>query len=195
MEVGILSVRYAKALYDFAKQKQVDKEVYDIMRVLINSFTDNLRLAVTVNDPLLDPSDKIGLLMTASGIYSTHNDIQKNDLVISVIRDFFKLVINNKREGYIRTIAMNYQEIYRKENNIAIAKITTAVELDKNVEEMILKRASQILHKDIELHKVIDKKINGGFILDVDGYRVNASVSSQISKIKRTLLDKNRRIV
>ena len=195
MEVGILSVRYAKALYDFAKQKQVDKEVYDIMRVLINSFTDNLRLAVTVNDPLLDPSDKIGLLMTASGIYSTHNDFQKNDLVISVIRDFLKLVINNKREGYIRTIAMNYQEIYRKENNIAIAIITTAVELDKNVEEMILKRASQILHKDIELHKVIDKKINGGFILDVDGYRVDASVFSQISKIKRTLLDKNRRIV
>ena len=60
---------------------------------------------------------------------------------------------------------------------------------------MILSKASKVLGKKIELEQSVIPEIVGGFILDVDDYRIDASVVAQVNKIKRTLLDKNRRIV
>ena len=41
----------------------------------------------------------------------------------------------------------------------------------------------------------IDPEILGGFVFEMDGYRLDASVESQFRRIRRQLIEKNNRIV
>ena len=86
-------------------------------------------------------------------------------------------------------------DLYRKSEGIAVVKIITAVPLEKEMEDKILFRISKMLGKKIELQKSVDPAIEGGFIIDIDDYRLDASVASRLRQIRRQLIDKNRRIV
>lgn len=195
MDVGVLAVRYAKALYEYALENNVAEGVYALTRTVIGSFAASSSLSKTIEDPLLPSKDKLSLMKASAGLIAEENDSKADEKVSAVAESFFKLLIVNKRESYLCSAMRYYQLLYRKENNIGTARIKTAVPLEEPMEKRILQRASDILGKSIELEKVVDPKIVGGFILDVDDYRIDASVLSQVNRIKRKLLDKNRRIV
>ena len=46
-----------------------------------------------------------------------------------------------------------------------------------------------------EAHKIKLSRLIGGFIFDIDGYRMDASVASQLKSVRRQFIEKNRRIV
>lgn len=185
MDVGVLAVRYAKALLDYALGEGVAEEVYSRMNVLGDCFAANPALSSTLEDPLLSRQEKLDLLSVASG----------DGKVKEVLENFFSLVIERRRENYLRSAALSYIDLYRKEKGIAVVRITTAVPLEKEMEEKILAKVSGMLGKRIELLKSVDPAIEGGFIFDIDDYRMDASVAAQLRRIRRSLLDKNRRIV
>lgn len=195
MDVGVLAVRYAKALYEYALENNAADKVYALAKTVLGSFAATPSLSKTIEDPLLGAKEKLSLMMASAGLAKEETAAGEKGSLAVVAENFFKLLIANKRESYLCSAMRYYQLLYRKENNIGTAKIKTAVPLDEAMEKRILGRASQILGKSIELETVVDSKIVGGFILDVDDYRVDASVLAQINKIKRKLLDKNRRIV
>jgi F-type H+-transporting ATPase subunit delta len=47
----------------------------------------------------------------------------------------------------------------------------------------------------LELEKIVDPEILGGFILELDFVRWNASLSNQLNRIKNQYIERNRRIV
>ena len=48
---------------------------------------------------------------------------------------------------------------------------------------------------EAEIEVAVDPALIGGFVLDLGDEMLDASVASQLEKIRRTLTDKNRRIV
>ena len=48
---------------------------------------------------------------------------------------------------------------------------------------------------DAQITAVVDPSLIGGFVFDLGDEILDASVSSQLEKIRRAFIDKNRRIV
>lgn len=187
MELGVLAVRYARALAEFSKESGEDvySAVYEKFMLLNEVFREDPDLALAIEAPLLKESDKMALLITASS--SGEED--------EVLKKFFRLLILHRREAYLQSIIRCFIDIYRAEHNIIKARITTAVPLDEKIEQHLLTVASSALHKELDFEKSVDSKIEGGFILDVDNKRFDASVATYIKRIRKILLDKNKRIV
>lgn len=186
MDVGVLAVRYAKALLGYAREEGVAGEVYLQAKILLDCFAKNPTLTTTLEDPLLSRQEKLELLSSA---------LTGEEKTRDVMRKFFALVLEKHREAFLSSSLVNYQDLYRKSEGIAVVKIITAVPLEKEMEDKILARVSGMLGKKIELQKSVDPSIEGGFIFDIDDYRLDASVAAQLRKIRRSLIDKNRRIV
>ena len=70
-----------------------------------------------------------------------------------------------------------------------------AVPVNKDTENRSRSAAVLILHAQMELETVIYPSIEGGFIFDVNDYRLDASVATQLKRVKQQFIDKNRRIV
>ena len=51
MDIGIISSRYAKALFSLAKEKGQESRVYEDMKMLANSFSDEPGLEDAINNP------------------------------------------------------------------------------------------------------------------------------------------------
>ena len=186
MDVGVLAVRYARALLDYALSRGVAEDVYSVSAVLLRCFADNPALSRTLEDPLLSRQEKLGLLGSA---------VEAEGDVKDVMDRYFSLVVDKRRESYLASSLRSYMDLYRKKEGIVVVRITTAVPLEKDMEEKILSKVSAALGKKTELQKNVDPQIEGGFIFDIDDYRLDASVAARLRRIRRQLLDKNRRIV
>ncbi len=108
---------------------------------------------------------------------------------------FITLVLKNQREGFLQYICLSFLNLYRQDKHIGIGKLITAVPVNRQVWERIRDSAAELLHANMELQTEVDPSIGGGFIFDINDYRLDASIATQFKKVKQQFIDKNRRIV
>lgn len=186
MEVGILSMRYAKAMIEYAQEKGMEDRIYQEFQTLFHSFRTQLGLREALENPVIATKDKLSLVCTAAdGDGKSTREFVR----------FITLVLRNRREGYLEFISLMYMDLYRKLKHIGTGKLVTAVPVDKETEDRIRSAAAHILHARMELETVVDPSIEGGFIFDINDYRLDASVATQLKRVKQQFIDKNRRIV
>ena len=94
-----------------------------------------------------------------------------------------KLVVEQGREEYLHRITLSFQELYRKDKNIVVTHLTTAIEADEPLKKKIIQSVEEQENSKVELRTEINPDIIGGYILDVDGKRLDASIIRQLSKL------------
>lgn len=180
MDTGLIPHRYSKALYKFALEHNSAAKVYDEMKVVINAFENNPELQKTLSNPYVKRADKAELLKLAAG------DKVENDYL-----GFIKLILDNKREDMAREMALAYRDIYRDANNISQVKVTSAVELPESELKKIQKMVQNAFPgRTLEFSSAVKPSLIGGFTVDVDDFRMDASLSNEIEQLRLNLITK-----
>lgn len=182
MNSGTISMRYVRALFSYALEKKVEGTVFSEMKNLSDSFTKNPTLRGALDNPVLDTKGKLNLITAAAG-----------GNVSDAFTRFTELVLRQRRESHLQTISLLYQDAYRKHKNITVGKLVTAFPVTDAITERIGQLIQQNHTGTIEFVSEIDSSIAGGFILYIDSYRLDASVSTQLRRIKDELLGKNKK--
>ena len=99
---------------------------------------------------------------------------------------FLALVIRNKRVEYLPSIMHNYRVLYRKEKGITRAWLSTAVESPGLVERLteLMKRQG---FSEVDFKSEVNPALIGGFIVQVEDKRLDASIASQLKQIRKDL--------
>ena len=176
MNESQISVRYAKALFQSAAEQKILDEVYGDMEILSSTcMLEDFQYMLTV--PTLQPSQKIKLLGTIFGKHLSKISLAMIDLVVK-----------NKREAYLPGIARFFRDLYRKDKGISIASLVTAQPVDKDAMAAIRKLIKEAYDSEVDLSASVDEGIIGGFVLTIEDLRYDASVASNLRKIKKQLL-------
>ena len=184
MNRGLISVRYAKALLGFAESKNMEDEIYEQAKFLQDVFSKLTTLQTALQNPLISKANKRNIIFTACG-----NDVP------DAFTKFIDLLLTNDREDRLQYIMLQYQELYRKSKNIIHGKLITAVEIDDATKNHLIKSIELKVKGKLEVEKIVDPGILGGFILELDFVRWNASLSRQLNDIKKQYIERNRRII
>jgi len=186
MDIGIVSMRYAKALMGYAKSTGTEETLYKKFSMLDRSFREHPDLCMALENPVLTIREKFALICTAAvGDAPVGREFSR----------FITLVLKNRRESLLRYICLSFLDLYRKSKHIGVGRLITAVPVSREVEEHIRKSAASLLHASMELQNEVDPSIEGGFIFDINDFRLDASIATQLKKVKQQFIDKNRRIV
>ena len=70
-------------------------------------------------------------------------------------------------------------------NGIEIAKVTTAIPMDAELEAKVLAKVATLSDKKITIENNVDPSIIGGFILRIGDKQYNASVANRLQVLKR----------
>lgn len=176
MNESQISVRYAKALFQSAREQQVLDRVYRDMEVLASTCKlEEFQYMLVV--PTLQPSQKISM---CSQIFEN----RLSGISISMIN----LVIKNKRETYLPGIARYFRDLYRREMGVRTASLITAQKADPEALEGVRKLIRKAYDAEVELSASVDKDVIGGFVLTIEDMRYDASVASNLRKLKKQLL-------
>ena len=172
MDIGVISVRYARALLKSAIEQKVADDVYKDMQTLAESYIRVPQLRFTIDNPMLEKDKKKQLLLTACGENRTE-----------LTNRFVALVLNEDREKILQFMANSYITLYRQQKNITRGKLTTAVAVSDAVEQKMKQMVEAKTQGTVEFTTEVDPSIIGGFVLEYDTYRMDASVKTKLNRI------------
>ncbi len=177
MNIGIISVRYAKALYDFACKNSAEDVVYSEMASICGAFVKVPRLREALVNPALGRGDCMKLIASAAG-----------GVLCDTTKKFIALMYRHRREEMLQFVAGSYIRLYRDSKNIHVLKFVTAVPVDGHVEEKMRRLVNAGLKGTVEFEKIVDPEIIGGFVLQLGSNRLDASVKRQLQVMEHNLL-------
>lgn len=172
MDLGVISVRYARALLKSSAEAKLEDEVYHEMQTLAKSYISVPELRFTIDNPMLAKDKKEDILITACGGKVT-------DLTAS----FIKLVLGEDRENTLQFMANSYITLYRQQKNITRGKLTTAAVVSAATEQKTKQMVESKTNGTVEFETEVNPEIIGGFILEYDTYRLDASVQNQLRTV------------
>jgi F-type H+-transporting ATPase subunit delta len=107
---------------------------------------------------------------------------------------FMNLVAENRRMEFFHRMLWAFISQYRHAHNIKVGSLVTAVP-----EDGLRERLESIFHDmtscEVHFETSVDPELIGGFVFELDGRRLDASVRSQLERIRRSLIDEGSRIV
>ncbi len=172
MNIGVISVRYARALLKCSSDANLEEQVFNEMVALAKAYIDVPALRETIDNPMISKETKESLLVAAVGG-------NPGKLTLT----FFGLVLKEGRENMIQFMANSYVTLYRKKKNIIRGKLTTAVPVNAAVEQKMKAMVESNSNGVVDFETETDPEIIGGFILEYDTYRMDASVKSNLNAI------------
>ena len=170
-----LAIRYAKSLIDLALEKDRLDEVYADMKFLQKIIKSNPDFVALLKSPVIQ-EDK------------------KNKIIESVIASrvsnltalFIKLLGAKTRESNLPEIVIAFIEQYNKVKEIHKVKITTAAPISEEVKNSFIKKIKSSNNiENIELETLVNEKLIGGFVLEMEGKMVDASIMRDLIDVKK----------
>jgi len=178
MNESIISVRYTKALFALAKEKNILDVVKNDMESLFAIMEESEELQLAFQNPVLKPSHKKEIAEEIFGKFF-------NKITLS----FINVLIENRREEYLHSISRNFLSMYKKFMGIEQGVFTTAIRANDKILDNVKNIIRKALKTEVELINQVDEKIIGGFVLRVGDKQFDASIESNLNKIKRKLLN------
>lgn len=178
MNTGVVSMRYAKALMLFATENHETQQVYKETTTLTQSYLNVPRLQASLLNPVLSDDKKAHLLLIAA--------CGKEKPSVTLQR-FVELVVKKGRTDIMLFIAHSYGTLYRKANHIIRGKLTLPSASQYKFAEKLQGLVEKKANGKVDFQVEENPDILGGFILEYDTYRLDASIKTQLSKIRREL--------
>lgn len=165
-------MRYARALLKASLDAGVEDKVYSDMQILAQNYITLPELRKAVDNPMLSKELKEQLLVAAVG-----------NNPCDITRSFLGLVLKEARESILQFMANSYVTLYRKQKNIISAKLITAANVTKSIEDRMRHLVESKTNGTVQFETSIDPELIGGFILEYDTYRMDASLKTKLNTI------------
>ena len=170
-----LAQRYAKGLLDLAKELDKLDAVHDDI-ILLNSVCRQSReFVVMLKSPVISADKKYKIIQVLTG-----------DKISKTTQTFIKLITSKNRESNLPEIIKAFIEQYNRIKGIHKVKLTTATPVSDEIKNsFITKIESSSSINNIELEAIVDEKIIGGFVLEMEGKLVDASILRDLNDVKK----------
>jgi len=173
---ALVARRYAKALFEVAREKQAVREVEAELKSVIGVLDGHEDLERFLNHPNIAASSKIELLQK---IFSG----QVREEIINT----FRLLIERRREGLLRSLHGHYVNIANEALGQADAEVATAVPLTDEEVRAVGEKFSQLTGKTVRVHNIVKPDILGGIQVQIGDRLYDASLAGKLSRLQKQL--------
>jgi len=176
MSTARVAGRYAKSLLDLAvDQGKLDQVVEDVKG--LQSSLDNRDFYLLLKSPIVNSAKKLS-------IFKSLFDGKLSDITMK----FLERVIAKRREAFIPEMASSFTSMYRDMKGVTTVALTVAQEptggFVQSIKEKL--RSSSQINGDVTIETTIDPSIIGGYVLEFNHQRLDASVAHQLETLKKS---------
>ena len=169
-----LSGRYAKALFDFAKEKNQVEEVNSDLQLFASTLKENRELQMLLRNPVVPCNQKHQIFESVF-----------NGTLHEISYQFVDLLLKKRREPNLDMICEEFFKLYNQAHNIKTAHIITAQPLSDELKSKIVSMLTEQTHATIELKEEVEPTLIGGFVIKMDDYFLDTSILTKINKLRQ----------
>jgi len=178
-----LAGRYAKSLLDLSVEQNNLDTVFADIKLLQGIFKSNPDFVALLKSPVIATDKKEKIILAVL-----------NGKVSNLTQLFIQLLAKKSREGNLPEIVKSFIEKYNeiknihivKIKNIHIVKLTTAVPASDDLKNNIVSKVkAETGVQNIELETAVKENLIGGFVLEMGGNLVDASILRDLKDVKK----------
>ena len=178
MNYSAITTRYSKALFTLAKEKNILSNIEKDMALIVSVCDNEQYFNQFLENPVLAYSKKIDIF---NKIFKGKTD--------TITINFFQLIAKNRREQFLRHMAVNFLNLYKKSQGIKTIHFSTVEKISEAVKKEIKELVKSSFKSKTDLVEKINKDLIGGFVFRIDDEQYDASVANQLEKIKREIVN------
>ena len=173
---GTAARRYAESVFAIAKdQNSFDRWLEDLATV--RGVFSNADMARFLADPKSNTSQKTAVVEKLLA-----GKVDRLALNMAL------LLVQREQAAAAPAIEREMQRMVNDHRNVAVADVTTAVELDNTQRELVKQRLEALTAKSIDLQTKVDTSIIGGFIARIGDVLIDASLQTRLQVLRQDLL-------
>lgn len=169
-----VSLRYAISLLETAKDKNNLDAVSADMEYAAAVLKSSGQLRAMIQNPVVKPALKGSVLKEIFG-----NKISRESI------DFISFLIEKNRIEFLGDIIIKFFELRDEYLGIVNIDVKTAQDFTEEQTGVLKKKFETLLNKKVKFRFEIDKSIIGGFVARVGDTVYDASISNQLSLLKK----------
>jgi F-type H+-transporting ATPase subunit delta len=173
MNSSKIAVRYAKALFDLALERDVIDGVYADMKS-VSRLCAIEEVREIINNPVIPNQKRREIVIALTG-----------DKTHKLTIDFINLIFAHDRGDYLAAAVRNYIDLTRHHRGIRQVTLTTAIPVNQKLKNELAALIADRNAGSIEFDELVDKSVIGGFILRVDDAYIDASVRNKLNKFRK----------
>lgn len=174
MKSGRIPNRYAKALFDLAGETNITARVNEDMKLVGSVCRSNMDFRQMLESPVIRSDKKLAVVRALFGT-------QFHEMTLA----YLEIIIRKRREMFFEGIAAEFNKLFEASTGVKKAFLKTAVEADAGLKQQVVAMLEKQLNCKIELVTIVDKKLLGGFVLQVDDQQWDASAQHKINQLIR----------
>lgn len=168
-----INLNYAKALLMLANDLGQSDEVMKDMKLVNEVCNENKVLNTIFTNPSIKMEKKVGVVEELF-----REKISKTAMA------FLTFVIRKRRGINLKGISKMFLEQYREANNIVVADVMTAVEVNPEYLERIRVGVANFTGKNVEVYSHTTNKMLGSFYLTFGTYLYDARIRTRIARMR-----------
>jgi F-type H+-transporting ATPase subunit delta len=174
---SVIAEKYAVALLQVAKEQKTVETIGAEIQAIRKAMDTDPALEGKLDHPRLKAEDKIEALRGVLG-----------RKLSATMENFLKLLILKKRVKHLKAVADRYESLCYEMKGKSIARVLTAMALTEGQKTALNTKLSQVFGTTVELREEIKPNLIGGMIIYLGDQRLDASVLSQLQKIRQRLV-------
>lgn len=175
-----IGYRYAKSIFDLAKEKNLLDEVKEDMSVIHEISEGSREFRVMLSSPLINVTKKEAILR------SVFRDSLKSEFTKQLVN----IIVRKGRERYLDNAAKSFLELYDRDKHILRGKLISAKPLSDEQVVAIRKQVEKETGDSFEMETEIDPELIGGFVLKIGDKIFDGSIASSLRKLQQDLTNK-----
>jgi len=124
------------------------------------------------------------------------NNTRKREIMKALFRDnvhdisfsLINLALDNNRESYLPAIARVYIDMADRHEGITKVSLKTAVRLSESTRKKFIEIIEGDMDTKTDLKEIVDSSIGGGYILRIEDLNIDASLKTQLERIRKELI-------
>ncbi len=177
MTGSVAARRYARALFDLAKQSGALEKAGTDLHGVVSLARESEALARLFRDPIFSAGEKRSVLAALADRLETG----------AMVRDFLFLLADKSRLALLARIAGEYQILLDAEQGVLRGEIISAVPLDDKTRANVLGKLAKKAGRSLILDFKVDTTLLGGMLLKVGDSVMDASLKTQLSLLRDTI--------
>ncbi len=180
MPGSLIAKRYAKALFDLSLELNVIEDTKADMEVIMSVCESNPDFNQLLRSPVIRSEKKQKVI----------GAIFKGKISELSLR-YLDIITRKKREGIIKQIAEEYILAYKKFKNIFTIHFESATEISDDIRKKVITLLEDQTKANIEMIEEIKKDLIGGFVLQYNDYKYDASIAYMLKRLKKSAAEVN----
>lgn len=171
---------YAEALMAVAKEQNLVETYGNDIQFILTTLVESEDFRRLLSAPLISENVKKDLLIS---LFSSQ--------VQPSMASFLGLLVERRRILFLEAICLKFQALLREMNNVALAEISTAVELTDKQKETLEQKVKDLTNANsVELLIKLNPDLIGGVVIKVGSQVIDASIRGQLRRLTGGLMIK-----